>query len=183
MVARANGSWIAQEKKDQVDLQWAGVEKGYILCVDDEVSVLETLREQLRQHFGQTHDIEVASSAEEALSLISQIRDSGGLIEVIITDQVMPGMKGDHFLEEVHKQLPDTIKILLTGHAGLASAIHAINKGGLNRYIEKPWNMDNLKEDISQLIHRFREHVENQRMLTLLERRLAQMESENAELA
>ncbi|HNJ36355.1 MAG TPA: response regulator [Leptospiraceae bacterium] len=158
------------------------MEKGFILCVDDEVSVLETLREQLRQHFGQTHDIEVASSAEEALSLISQIRDSGGLIEVIITDQVMPGIKGDHFLEEVQKQLPDTIKILLTGHAGLASAIHAINKGGLNRYIEKPWNMDNLKDDISQLIHRFREHVENQRMLSLLERRLAQMESESAEM-
>ncbi|HNL02988.1 MAG TPA: response regulator, partial [Leptospiraceae bacterium] len=84
---------------------------------------------------------------------------------------------GDHFLEEVHKQLPDTIKILLTGHAGLASAIHAVNKGGLNRYIEKPWNMDSLKEDISQLIHKFREHVENQRMVTMLERRVVELES------
>ncbi len=154
------------------------MEKGYILCVDDEVSVLETLREQLRLHFGQTHEIEVASSAEEALDLISQIRDSGGLIEVIITDQVMPGIKGDQFLEEVHKQLPDTIKILLTGHAGLASAIHAVNKGGLNRYIEKPWNMDSLKDDIAQLIHRFREHVENQRMVALLEQRVMELETQ-----
>lgn len=153
------------------------MDKGYILCVDDEVSVLETLREQLRLHFGQTHEVEVAASAEDALTLIAQILESGGLIEVIITDQVMPGIKGDQFLEEVHKQLPDTIKILLTGHAGLASAIHAVNKGGLNRYIEKPWNMDSLKEDISQLIHKFREHVENQRMVSMLERRVVELES------
>ncbi|MCE9599214.1 MAG: response regulator [Spirochaetia bacterium] len=158
------------------------MEKGYILCVDDEISVLETLREQLREHFGQTHEIEVATSAEEGLSLITQIRETGGYVEVIITDQVMPGIKGDQFLEEVHRNLPDTIKILLTGHAGLASAIHAVNKGGLNRYIEKPWNMQNLKDDISGLIQKFRENVENQRMLALLEQRIAQLENENQEL-
>ncbi|HNL02837.1 MAG TPA: response regulator, partial [Leptospiraceae bacterium] len=61
------------------------MDKGYILCVDDEVSVLETLREQLRLHFGQTHEVEVAASAEDALTLIAQILESGGLIEVIIT--------------------------------------------------------------------------------------------------
>lgn len=158
------------------------MEKGYILCVDDEISVLETLREQLREHFGQSHEIEVATSAEEGLSLISQIRETGGFVEVIITDQVMPGIKGDQFLEEVHRNLPDTIKILLTGHAGLASAIHAVNKGGLNRYIEKPWNMENLKDDIAGLIQKFRENVENQRMLSLLEKRIAELENENQEL-
>lgn len=158
------------------------MDKGYILCVDDEISVLETLREQLRVHFGQSHEIEVATSAEEGLSLINQIRETGGYVEVIITDQVMPGIKGDQFLEEVHRNLPDTIKILLTGHAGLASAIHAVNKGGLNRYIEKPWNMENLKDDIAGLIQKFRENVENQRMLALLEQRIAQLENENQEL-
>ncbi|MBL8018384.1 MAG: response regulator [Leptospirales bacterium] len=158
------------------------MEKGYILCVDDEISVLETLREQLREHFGQSHEIEVATSAEEGLSLISQIRETGGYVEVIITDQVMPGIKGDQFLEEVHRNLPDTIKILLTGHAGLASAIHAVNKGGLNRYIEKPWNMENLKDDIAGLIQKFRENVENQRMLALLEKRISELENENQEL-
>ena len=92
--------------------------KGYIVCVDDEISVLETLREQLRQYFDQTHEIEVAASAEEALELIEDIKESGGLVEVIITDQVMPGMKGDQFLETIHRDFPDTIKILLTGQAG-----------------------------------------------------------------
>ena len=49
------------------------MEKGYFVCVDDEISVLETLREQLREHFGQSHEIEVATSAEEAIELIKEI--------------------------------------------------------------------------------------------------------------
>ncbi len=158
------------------------MEKGYIVCVDDEMSVLETLREQLRGHFGETHEVEVANSAEDALGLIDEIQETGALIEVIITDQVMPGMKGDQFLETINVKLPDCIKILLTGQAGLDSAINAINKGGLNRYVEKPWNIDNLKKDIEELITRFRQNIENQRMLNLLESRVAELESENESL-
>jgi two-component system chemotaxis response regulator CheY len=158
------------------------MEKGYFICVDDEASVLETLRQQLRVHFGETHEIEVAQSAEDALGLISEIQESGGLIELIITDQVMPGMKGDSFLEQVQKRLPDTIKILLTGQAGLDSAINAINKGGLNRYVEKPWNMDNLKQDIQELIEKFRQNLENQRLLNSLEMRISELEMENETL-
>ena len=158
------------------------MEKGYFVCVDDEMSVLETLREQLREHFGESHEIEIANSAEEALGLIDEIHASCGLIEVIITDQVMPGMKGDQFLEEVNKKLPDCIKILLTGQAGLSNAIHAINKGGLNRYVEKPWNMEDLKQDIRGLIQKFHQNIENQRLLNMLEQRVAELENENEEL-
>ncbi|MCB1309021.1 MAG: response regulator [Leptospiraceae bacterium] len=158
------------------------MEKGYFVCVDDEVSVLETLREQLREHFGETHEVEVASSAEEALNLIDEIQGTGGLIEVIITDQVMPGMKGDRFLEEIHRRHPDTIKILLTGQAGLDSAIHAVNYGGLNRYVEKPWNFDTLRKDIEELINKFKQNIENQRMLNNLENRVRLLEEENQRL-
>ena len=158
------------------------MDKGYFVCVDDEISVLETLREQLREHFGETHEIEVATSAEEADELIREIQESGGLIEVIITDQVMPGMKGDQFLETMQRVLPDAIKILLTGQAGLDNAIHAINHGGLHRYVEKPWNMENLRKDIEELITRFRQNIENQRLLNNLETRVQQLEQENADL-
>lgn len=156
--------------------------KGYIICVDDEVSVLETLQEQLRERFGRTHEIEIASSAESALELIDEILESGEVIEVIISDQVMPGMKGDKFLEEIHKKLPDAIKILLTGQAGLDSAIRAINYGGLSRYIEKPWNIDLLSRDIQELITKFRQNLENQHMLKELNRRILELEKENAQL-
>ncbi len=158
------------------------MDKGYIICVDDEVSVLETLQEQLRNHFGHTHEIEVAGSAEEALSLIEEIHDSNQTIELIISDQVMPGMKGDKFLEEIHRKLPDAIKILLTGQAGLDSAIHAINYGGLNRYVEKPWNIDSLTKDIRELIEKFRQNLENQHMLNALNRKIEELEEENKRL-
>ena len=156
------------------------MEKGYIVCVDDEVAVLETLREQLKKHFGETHEIEVAPSAEEGLELIEQLHEAGELIEVVISDQVMPGMKGDKFLEQVHAKFPDTIKILLTGQAGLANTIYALNHGGLNRYVEKPWNMDSLKGDIQELIDRFRQNIENQRMLRRLEARVAELEAQGS---
>jgi two-component system chemotaxis response regulator CheY len=156
--------------------------KGYIICVDDEVSVLETLQEQLRERFGHTHEIEVAESAENALSLIDEIQQSGEVIEVIITDQVMPGMKGDRFLEEIHRRLPDAIKIMLTGQAGLDAAIRAINYGGLSRYVEKPWNIDLLSRDIQELITKFRQNLENQHMLNELNKRILDLEKANAEL-
>jgi two-component system, chemotaxis family, chemotaxis protein CheY len=156
--------------------------KGYMICVDDDITVLETLQEQMRERFHNTHFIEIADSAEAAISLIEDLQDSGEVIEVIISDQVMPGMKGDKFLEEIHRRLPDTIKILLTGQAGLDSAIRAINHGGLNRYVEKPWNIELLSQDIQELIQKFRQNLENQHLLKELNRRILELEQENQAL-
>ncbi len=150
--------------------------KGYILCIDDEQSVLDTLREQLMAYFSETHEVITASSGEEALEFIHTVNGEGEVIELIITDQVMPGLKGDEFLKEAHKLLPDTMKILLTGQAGLDSAIKAINYGGLNRYYEKPWNIEVMAKDISDLIHKFRQNLENQYLLNNLEKRIQELE-------
>ena len=149
--------------------------KGIIICVDDEASVLDTLKEQISSHFSKTHDVLTALSGEDALELIETIMGEGEVVELIITDQVMPGMKGDEFLRKVHEKLPDTIKILLTGHAGLDSAISAINNGGLNRYIEKPWNIDALKDDIESLVTKFRQNLENQHLINKLEARISEL--------
>ncbi|GBF50526.1 two component response regulator receiver protein [Leptospira ryugenii] len=151
--------------------------KGYIICVDDEVSVLETLAEQLMARFGDSHSIETATSAEEALSLIDEIQSGNDIVELIVSDQVMPGMKGDKFLEQVHRKLPDAIKILLTGQAGLDSAIYAVNHGGLSRYVEKPWNIEELSRDIGDLLEKFRQNLENQHLIQALNRRIEELES------
>lgn len=156
--------------------------KGYMICVDDDTSVLETLQEQLREHFQDTHFVETADSAEIALDIITDLLENGETIEVVISDQLMPGMKGDRFLEEIHKKLPDSIKILLTGQAGLDSAIRAINHGGLNRYIEKPWNIQLLVESIRQLTEKFRENLENQKLLQALNKKIRELEDENKAL-
>ena len=152
------------------------MEKGFIVCIDDEPAVLETLREQLLRFFGGSHEVELATTGEEGLNLIKDIMSEGGSVEVVITDQVMPGLKGDEVLEEVHKMLPETIKILLTGQAGLKDAIDAVNRGGLNLYVEKPWNMDEIHVDIERLIMRYRENVENHRLLRQLEERVKELE-------
>lgn len=158
------------------------MEKGFIICIDDERAVLETLREQLLRFFGPSHDVEVATSGEEGLALIKDIMSQGGSVEVVITDQVMPGLKGDELLEEVHRMLPETIKILLTGQAGLKDAIDAINLGGLNLYVEKPWNMEEIHVDIERLILRYRDNVENHRLLRRLEARVRELEEQVQEI-
>lgn len=150
--------------------------KGIIICVDDEPTVVETLKEQLNSYFSETHNVLTANSGEEALELISVVRANDDIVELVITDQVMPHMKGDEFLKAINQILPDTIKILLTGQAGLDSAIKAINQGGLDRYIEKPWDMNALKNDIQILIDKFRQNLENQYLLNNLEARIRELE-------
>ena len=87
----------------------------------------------------------------------------------------MPNMKGDEFLKRVHGVLPETMTLLLTGHAGLDSAIKAINEGGLNRYIEKPWNAEAMRDDIKGLIGKFRQNLENQDLLNHLQARIREL--------
>lgn len=150
--------------------------KGYIVCVDDEKAVLETLQEQLSDSFSKSHEVLTANSGEEALELIETLNHEGETVDLIITDQVMPEMKGDELLKIVQDKYPATMKILLTGQAGLDATIKAINYGGLNRFIEKPWNKEDLVNDIQALIHKFRENLENQRLISRLEERIKELE-------
>ena len=118
--------------------------KPIIICVDDEKSVLNTLEEQILSHLGEDFEVELASSANEAIELINEIISEGLKIALIISDQLMPGMKGDEFLIEVHKKLPEVAKILLTGQAKVESIQNAIDKAALYRYISKPWELNDL---------------------------------------
>jgi two-component system chemotaxis response regulator CheY len=153
------------------------MDKGFIICVDDEESVVSTLKEQLAKYFGHTHEIEVATSGDEAWEIIQEIISEGGSVEVVITDQVMPGLKGDELLEKVNQISPDTIKILLTGQAGLQDTIDAINKGGLNYFVEKPWKIEELHVHIERLIQKYKENVENHRLIKQLEARVKELEN------
>ena len=149
--------------------------RAYIVCVDDEQAVLDQLSAQLTRRFGSTHRVECAESAEEALALIDEIFAAGDEVELVICDQVMPGLKGDRFLERVHQTRPRVMKVLLTGQAGLDSAIYAINHAGLHCYIEKPWEVEDLNLAIDSLLtqHRLRREVEHHH--ERLERRSRQL--------
>jgi predicted acylesterase/phospholipase RssA/CRP-like cAMP-binding protein/CheY-like chemotaxis protein len=127
-------------------------ELNYIICVDDEQVILNQIATQLEEEFGDICTIDYAESAEEALELMDEIETEDGYIRLVISDQVMPGMSGDHFLEIVNQKFPHTHKILLTGYAGLDSAMYAINYAGLDKYIEKPWDKDEFLATVHQLL-------------------------------
>ncbi len=116
--------------------------KDVILCIDDEQIILNSLSKQLIRKFGTRFEYEFAESGEEALELIDELEEDGRTVVMAISDQIMPGMYGDEFLTIFHNRYPKSVKILLTGQAALDSAMNAINKADLYRYLTKPWNED-----------------------------------------
>ena len=116
----------------------------YALCVDDEQAILNQLEVQLKEHFEGFCEFEAAESAEEALTVYQELIARGERVWLVISDQVMPGMAGDVLLAKIHELEPRAIKVLLTGQAGLAETVRAINHAGLNYYLEKPWDKEAL---------------------------------------
>lgn len=120
-----------------------------VILVDDERIVLESLKAQLRGAFGSHIDLELAENASEATMLIEDLVESGNRIVLIVTDWLMPGMKGDEFLVQIHSQYPDIVKIMLTGYADENAVARARNEGGLYDCILKPWDKDSLIQTLS----------------------------------
>jgi len=116
------------------------MESKIILCVDDEKIVLDSLKAQLYQIFGNNFEYEFAESAEEALEILEELQEDSLEIWAVVSDWQMPGMKGDEFLIEIQKRLPQCIKILLTGQAEQAAIERAKKQAKLQAYIAKPWD-------------------------------------------
>jgi histidine kinase len=126
------------------------MDKPVIVCVDDEKSVLNALRDEIKFELGNYYTVEVADSGEEGLRLIRELLDAGMTIPVVISDQLMPGMKGDEFLVGVFGIKPNIRKILLTGQASAESVGNAVNNARLYRYIAKPWDAKDLTMTVHQ---------------------------------
>ena len=125
------------------------MEKGVLMCVDDEVIVLTALKDQLRRAFGSDYVVEVAESAEEALELLDELSEQGHTVLVIVSDWLMPGMKGDEFLVQAHQRFPTVIKIMLSGHAEQSAVDRVRREAGLHEFLSKPWNAAELVESIN----------------------------------
>lgn len=125
------------------------MEKGVLLCVDDEIIVLTALKDQLRRAFGSDFHIDVAESAEEALELLDELAQEGHKLLVIVSDWLMPGMKGDEFLIRAHERFPTVVKIMLSGQAETAAVDRARREAGLHHFLAKPWNAEALVESIN----------------------------------
>jgi CheY-like chemotaxis protein len=125
------------------------MEKGVLLCVDDEVIVLTALKDQLRRAYGSDFVVEVAESAEEALELLDELSEQGHTVLVIVSDWLMPGMKGDEFLVQAHQRFPTVVKIMLSGQAEQSAVDRVRREAGLHEFLSKPWNAAELVESIN----------------------------------
>ncbi|MFM9266938.1 response regulator [Tychonema sp. BBK16] len=126
--------------------------KPVILCVDDERMVLDSLRMQLSTAFGTVYKYEAAEDAYEALDLIEELDYKKISVIVIISDWLMPGIKGDDFLIRVHERFPKIIKIMLTGQVDQVAIERAEKKANLYRCLLKPWSETELLETIKSAL-------------------------------
>lgn len=118
-----------------------------ILCVDDEVNVLKSLK---RLFLDEDYEILTAESGKEGLAVLEQQP-----VQVVISDYRMPEMDGVTFFKEVHERWPETIRIVLSGYADTAAVVAAINEGQVYRFIPKPWSDDDLKITIAKAVERY----------------------------
>ncbi len=152
------------------------MDNGIIICIDDERVVLNGLQSQLGRDFGNNYAIEIAESGEEAVALVKEILEAGNDIPVVISDQLMPGMKGHELLKLIHKLTPKTYSILLTGQSDLEAVIEAVNQANLYRYMSKPWESQDLILTVKEAIKGFYQDRQLEHQNILLERHNKELE-------
>lgn len=128
------------------------MDKPNIICVDDERMVLTSLREQLKSKFGNHYQIVITDSSRDALDIVAELRLRNKEIPLIISDYIMPDLKGDELLKRIREANPRTVAILLTGQATIQGVTSTVNQAGIYKYIEKPWDKENLYEIVSQAL-------------------------------
>lgn len=147
--------------------------RGVVICLDDEAMILTSLHEQLRPLMEEGLRVEVSHDGEEALELLDELMDEGDEVPLFISDQIMPGLKGDEVLKAVVARSPRTRTVLLTGQADLEAVQRAVNEARLYRYISKPWERADLLLTARGAVSSYRQERE-------LEARRAEIEATSA---
>ena len=112
----------------------------HVLVVDDERNVVSSIRRICRS---QDYEVITALSGPEALRLL-EVNN----VQVLVSDQRMPGMSGDALFEIVEEKYPEVTRVLLTGYTALEGITRAVNNGSVYKIIYKPWHNDDLLETI-----------------------------------
>lgn len=123
---------------------FADMNKPTVLFVDDEQDVLEGIRDVMRR---EPYRLLTANSGPEALEVLARQR-----VDIVISDERMPGMQGSELLGEVRRKYPNTIRIVLTGQASMEATIRAINDGQVFRFLTKPFAPKDLAACIREAI-------------------------------
>jgi two-component system probable response regulator PhcQ len=139
-----------------------------ILLVDDEPNVLDGLRRTLHK---EPYEILTATSVVEAAELL----ENGG-VDLIISDEEMPGMCGTEFLTRVARDYPEIVRIVLTGHPTLPTALRAINEGHVYQLFTKPCNEIDLAIAIRRALEQKDLQAKNRELLELTKQQSALIE-------
>lgn len=115
-----------------------------VLFVDDELSILNTLKRLLRK---EPYAVLTAGSGQQGLAILEQ-----QTVHIVISDMRMPNMNGVEFLQKVKQKYPCTKRIIMSGYADIEAVVDAVNKGGICRFIAKPWDNNEIKLVIDDLI-------------------------------
>lgn len=120
-----------------------------VIFVDDEIDVLMALKAQMKKNFGTQFRYEIAIDANEAWDIIREVLDEGLEIFMIVSDWLMPGLKGDEFLKQVHLEFPDIKKVIISGQSNESSIKQLKEEIGLHSFIRKPWTEKELVEVVT----------------------------------
>jgi type II secretory ATPase GspE/PulE/Tfp pilus assembly ATPase PilB-like protein/DNA-binding response OmpR family regulator len=159
-VSKFSALFLGEQSNDDVDvpsLDQEPVKDIYrILLVDDEPNILKSLKRVFRQ---ENYEVYTASSAMEALQVLDKTP-----CQLMITDYQMPGMTGADLLRQVKQEYPDTVRIMLTGHADTDAVMAAIKEGAVYKFILKPWNDDDLRISVALALEKYDLKKENDKL-------------------
>ncbi|HEY9728776.1 MAG TPA: response regulator [Chroococcales cyanobacterium] len=168
--------------------------KPVIICTDDELTILDSLKIELKKALGDDYLIETAIGGEETLELVSDLIKDEYEIILVICDYIMPDIKGDELLKQIHSICPRTLKIMLTGQADIAGVSNAIKHAKLYRYIAKPWQKEDLKLTVQEAVRSYYQDKQlaeqnitlqrlNEELETLVEQRTAALRQSEEKFA
>jgi DNA-binding NtrC family response regulator len=162
-------------------------ERPCLLVVDDEPEVCNSVYHLMRRRY----DVLRAGGAAEAIELMKRYD-----VQIIMTDQRMPDVTGVEMLAQIRSQHPEAIRILFTGYSDINSVIDAVNQGHVYRFLNKPWQPEDLEDALddaeaeyarivqrSEAMKEWQEHAQQvEADLHTIRARLAQLEQENEQL-
>ncbi len=122
-----------------------------ILAVDDERIILDSIRNQLEKNFESKYLLEFAESADEALEIVDSLTSGGVKILLVISDYLMPGMKGDEFANILKNKFPNINIVMLTGQITSDVSTNLIDKNIILKLISKPWQENDLINVVNSL--------------------------------
>ena len=145
-----------------------------VVFLDDEDNILQSLKRLFSNEF---YQIETTTDYKKALDLIDKHN-----IKVVISDQRMPEISGVEFLKQVKERSSSIIRILFTGYADIQAAEAAVNIGEVYRFINKPWNNDDLKSTIRQAMKHYDLIIENKKLFESTQMKNNELERLNEKL-